>query len=338
MSTQDNDIRRAIYTHPKHKDLVIDSQLHIYNEIPDENAQKQIEELKLWLDKTPTTGPDGNDGTVENNEEYPPRVYRENKAYLDNRIFNDKQLMRFLRARQFNMTNTKAMIADYAQWCVENHPESITFDSVAKEAETGKVSIRGKDKFGRPVIVFHNEFENSTDYDNMNRHLLFNLEYAVSQLEGDVSHYVFILNMSNFSYFKCPPIDNSKKAAAAFANIYPELMGFVAVINAPWSFRAFYTAMTVILDQRTKSKIHFIKEDEYADKLSFFLGDNWPQLTGLNQPQIADHIAPGFDPEKWAAECRAYDQKRMNNMNNAHKTTATATNNTLEQTPEQSTQ
>eukprot|EP00461_Guttulinopsis_vulgaris_P007457 UN07506 len=117
--------------------------------------------------------------------------------------------------------------------------------------------------------------------------------------------------MSNFSYSSQPPMSVSNEVAKALGDNFPERLGLVVILNAPWLFRGFYTLMTAILNQRTKSKIHFVKEGEYKDKLPFLLGDNWEFLTGLNQPQVSKEIAPGFKPDEWVAQCLAEDAQRF---------------------------
>lgn len=283
-----------VHVHPKDKTLIVDEQVHVYDEIPDEAGQAIATEIKTWL---------------STHEEY----NKEENAYLHARM-TDAQIYRFCRARQFKTPKVQEMIEEYFAWCARVRPDQIRFRDIALQAETGKVSVRGKDRFGRTVMVLHNEYENSQDHAANIKHMIWNLDKAVRDMNNaqpGPSRYVVVLQMSGFSYFNQPPMHVAKEIANALGNAYPERLGNVFIFNAPWLFRAFYTALTVVLDERTKKKIHFVKENEYEDKLSFFLGENWPQLTGIGQKQVNDKTAHGFDPEAWKAAGLADDLERF---------------------------
>jgi len=44
---------------------------------------------------------------------------------LNNQIYDDYYLLRFLRARKFNMDNTKLMMNNYLEWRRENDVDNI---------------------------------------------------------------------------------------------------------------------------------------------------------------------------------------------------------------------
>ena len=242
------------------KDIYIEMELHVKNETPDESGAELLEKVREWVHKQP--------------------AYIEKPEYWNIHL-SDKHLYRFCRARQFKFDKICSMINDYFTWRNTHLPDRIRWRDVMDQCVTGKVRIADEpDRFGRPILILHNEYENSTDYPNMLKHTLWNIEKATRIMDAspdNISRYVIIMNMSNFSYSNQPPMSVAREVANALGNSYPERMGTVLILHAPWLFRAFYAALTVVLDKRTLAKVVFVKSDaaDIEQIIGFFLGPDW---------------------------------------------------------------
>jgi hypothetical protein len=284
----------------KDGELVIDSQMHIYNETPDENGSELLTQVTDWL--------------------HGLEIYQQNQEHFDV-FYTAPQLYRFCRARQFKFEKIKEMILENIKWRLEDgKPSMLRYADLQIHAATGKTHLRqNRDQYGRPVIVLHNKYNHSTEFEIGAQLTFYTLEKSVREMNfnnrGPSRHVVF-LNMEGFSYMSQPPMSIAKKVGYAISSGYPETLGAAIIYDYPWTFKAFYKAIaSIMLDDRTKSKIFFIsKDDKDRDgKFEFLLGPNWKELTGIDQPQADELVAPGFYPEEFDEYCFADDEKRFGN-------------------------
>lgn len=291
--------KRKVYVWGDSEDIVIDSQVHIYNEIPNDEHHAIVEDICTWF--------------------YELDEYKHNQEHFEV-FYTREQMFRFCRARQFKADKIKEMVLENVKWRLEQTPHLLRFADMESHAQTGKTHLREqRDHWGRPVLVIHNKYNNSKDFTVGAQLTFYTLEMSsrlMTNVERGPSHHCVFMNLEGFSYSSQPPMDIAKAVGYALTTGYPERMGHVIIYAAPWLFRAFYaTIASLILDDRTKSKVIFIKEgDKHLEsKLEFLLGPNWKELSGIDQPQSDESVAPGFYPETYAEHCYADDERRFGN-------------------------
>ena len=107
-----------------------------------------------------------------------------NPAYLYAKSWcSDAQLVRFLVARQWDVEKAFALTLSACEWRQNRKPSEIESqpnwqETLSKEAETGKIYCPGFDRFQRPVIIFDNSVQNTTDHDGQIKFLAWNLGKA----------------------------------------------------------------------------------------------------------------------------------------------------------------
>jgi hypothetical protein len=198
---------------------------------------------------------------------------------------DDAMLLRFLRARKFDLPKAKLMLLDAEEWRVKFGVEDIVKNFDFKEkAEVDKYYpcyYHKTDKEGRPVYIEQlgkldvKALYNITTPERQLQSLVYEYEKfltdrlpACSKAVGhpvETSCTILDLNgvsLANFYKVK----DYVSKASSVGQDRYPETMGKFYIINAPWAFSAVWTVIKPWLDEVTVKKIDILGSG-YKEKL-----------------------------------------------------------------------
>ncbi|KAI6145000.1 CRAL-TRIO domain-containing protein [Pisolithus tinctorius] len=198
---------------------------------------------------------------------------------------DDATLLRFLRARRFDVAKAKAMLIAAEQWRKEFGIDDLmkNFKFTEKESvdEYYPQYYHKTDKDGRPIYI---ERLGKLDIDALYRLTTkdrqlkrFVLEYerflaerlpASSKAIGHpVETSCTILDLKGVSMTSFYGVkDYVRETAKIGQDRYPECMGKFYIINAPWAFYAVWTVIKPWLDEVTVSKIDILSSS-YEDKL-----------------------------------------------------------------------
>jgi len=209
---------------------------------------------------------------------------QEEGAFVPERM-DDALLLRFLRARKFDVPKAKAMLLSAEQWRKDENVDETarTFIFTEKE-EVNKYYpqyYHKVDKDGRPVYIEQlgkldiKALYAATTQERLLQRLVSEYERSLatrmpasSRAVGHpVETFCTILDLqgvtlSNFYRVK----DYIMATAAIGQNRYPEIMGKFYIINAPWAFSAVWSIIKVWLDEVTVNKIDIVGS-AYKDKL-----------------------------------------------------------------------
>jgi putative NADH-flavin reductase len=211
----------------------------------------------------------------------------------------DKHLLRFLRARDFDLKKTLEMLRLDLEW--RKAFEGLTFKtpdfpSIMKFAGTGALYRAGWDKDGRPVIVtklalvFPREVQ---DVQEIARFWVAYVHYLNNECElAGVTDYTAIADLAGFSPSRNFSLALTKVLIDILQKYYPERLAYALVLNTPAMFRMLWNMIAPFLEERTKAKVHLLGTStkllqEYvpAEMLEKFLG-------GTHEPwPLPDHIA-----------------------------------------------
>lgn len=191
----------------------------------------------------------------------------------------DNLLLRFIRARKWDVDHSLMMIANTLDWrmnqsrvdellksselgCLENKE-----DGVLIQFRKGKCIIRGKDKRGRPIVIVRPRFHFSSDQTSkeVEHFTLLLIEYARLLLTEPVDQCVLIFDLSGFTMANMD-YDPVKYIIGAFEAHYPESLGVLLIHKAPWIFSGIWAIVKKWLDPVVASKINFTKSVEDMEK------------------------------------------------------------------------
>ncbi|KAF8489345.1 CRAL-TRIO domain-containing protein [Russula emetica] len=198
---------------------------------------------------------------------------------------DDALLLRFLRARKFDVPKAKAMLLSAEQWRKDEKVEELarTFEfTEKKEVDKYYPQYYHKiDKDGRPVYIeqlgkldFKALYAVTTQERLLHRLIseyersLANRMPASSRAVGHpVETFCTILDLQGVTLSNFYRVKDYVMAAARIGqDRYPEIMGKFYIINSPWAFSAVWSMIKGWLDEVTVNKIDIIGA-AYKDKL-----------------------------------------------------------------------
>ncbi|KAI9466610.1 CRAL-TRIO domain-containing protein [Lactarius psammicola] len=205
-------------------------------------------------------------------------------AFVPERL-DDAALLRFLRARKFDVPKAKVMLLAAEQWRKDEKIDELvqTFEFKERE-EVNKYYpqyYHKNDKDGRPVYIEQlgkldiKALYAITSQERLLKRLICEYERSTRtrmptsalMVGHPVETFCTILDLqgvtlSNFYRVKDYILETSKIGQ----DRYPEIMGKFYIINAPWTFTAVWTMIKPWLDEVTVSKIEIVGST-YKDKL-----------------------------------------------------------------------
>ncbi|KAE8386849.1 CRAL/TRIO domain protein [Aspergillus alliaceus] len=202
----------------------------------------------------------------------------------------DSLLLRFLRARKWDVKKALIMLISTIRWRLQDVKvdndvmkngelvaleQSKSSDPAEKkkgeeflaQMRMGKSFMHGVDKAGRPIVAIrvrlHKPSDQSTD--TLDRFTVYTIETARMMLSPPVETACVIFDMSNFSLANMDyhPV---KFMIKCFEANYPECLGVVLIHKAPWIFSGIWNIIKGWLDPVVASKINFTKNVQDLEK------------------------------------------------------------------------
>ncbi|KAL1534141.1 Patellin-3 [Salvia divinorum] len=211
---------------------------------------------------------------------------------------SDVVLLKFLRARDFDVRNAYVMLSSTIKWRRDFRVDQLLKEDLGDDLEK-VVFMHGHDKVGHPVCYnVYGEFQNEELYmkifaDEEKRWRF--LRWRIQFLEASIRKLDFSPGGIN-TIFQVSDLMNSpgpgkkelriatKQALEILQDNYPEFVAKQVFINVPWWYLAFYTMISPFLTQRTKSKFIFSGPTRTAPTLfKYILPEQVPtQYGGLS--------------------------------------------------------
>ena len=226
----------------------------------------------------------------------------------------DAILLRFLRARKWDVQKALVMMISTLQWRAKTMEieEEIVFkgelssledersndQAVSKEGSDflsqmrkGKSYVHGEDREGRPVTwvrvrLHHGGEQSDSSIERFTVHIFETTRLLIEPPAdtGDLFFDMSGFSMANMDY---TPV---KFMIKCFEANYPESLGVCLIYKAPWIFQGFWKIISRWLDPVVASKIHFtnsIKDLEpWVDRSQV------PQEMGGDSPYVYHYVEP----------------------------------------------
>jgi hypothetical protein len=175
-------------------------------------------------------------------------------------------LIRYLVARDWNLNKSDPMLRETLRWRKEFGVEKLLAKDLAEEGSTGKLYVSGFDKLRRPVIYMRPDRENSTNYENQLKLLVYTLERGVRLMGDGVSQLVWIIDFAGYNGYNYPPLSQCSQTIKILSDHYPERLGACFIMNAPWLFGIFWRAVSVFVNAKTVSKVIMVSSNKEEQK------------------------------------------------------------------------
>ncbi|KAL8788476.1 MAG: hypothetical protein Q9213_001699 [Squamulea squamosa] len=202
----------------------------------------------------------------------------------------DGLLLRFLRARKWDVHNALVMLIATMNWRMQEvhvdddimkkgeaqamQDSSNSNPTVRKEGQDflaqlklGKSFLHGTDREGRPMcfvrVRLHKQGEQSET--SLERYTVYTIETARLLLSPPVDTAAIVFDMTGFSMANMDyaPV---KFMIKCFEANYPESLGVVLVHKSPWIFQSIWSIIKGWLDPVVARKVHFTKNIEELEQ------------------------------------------------------------------------
>ncbi|OCL05333.1 CRAL/TRIO domain-containing protein [Glonium stellatum] len=226
----------------------------------------------------------------------------------------DALLLRFLRARKWDVDKALVMLISTMHWRAEEmHVDDdiirrgeagMLEDSKSSDAKTkkegedfmaqirlGKSYLHGVDNEGRPMCIvrvrLHRQGEQSEQ--SLERYTVYTIETARMLLRPPVDTATIVFDMTGFSMANMDytPV---KFMIKCFEANYPESLGAVLVHKAPWIFQGIWSIIRGWLDPVVAGKVHFTKSTEELE--SYIPRSQIPTELGGDENWVYNYIEP----------------------------------------------
>ncbi|EXJ60218.1 hypothetical protein A1O7_04370 [Cladophialophora yegresii CBS 114405] len=294
----------------------------------------------------PTTAPENQSGHPGHTTKEQDAQVHQLRAMLEKEGYKARldtlTLLRFLRARKFNVENAKAMFIKNEQWRKEFGTDDLvrTFDYKERPQmfEYYPQYYHKTDKDGRPVYI--------EQYGKIDLNAMYKISTAERMVQNLVVEYekvadprlpacsrkagklletcCTIMDMKGVGVGRIPSVYGYLKSVSAISqDYYPERLGKLYIINAPWGFSSVFSFVKSFLDPITVAKIHVLGSGYQKELLAQVPAENLPKEFGgtcecPSGCQFSDE-GPWQDPAyakppKWARNDPVTDREANNTV------------------------
>ncbi|KAJ3261278.1 cytosolic factor, phosphatidylinositol/phosphatidylcholine transfer protein [Chytriomyces hyalinus] len=217
----------------------------------------------------------------------------------DSKEHPDDLLLRFLKARKFDLEKSMLMFNNYLQWRqsfgVEDIVNKFVYPEYDKVMELYPRFYHKLDKLGRPVYfevlggISLKAFESITTTDRFVQYYVREYEktgrYRFAAASGKAGHIVdkscTIMDLKNVPLMQFNSIRKFLAQVAHIAqNYYPETLGKMFIINAPMLFQTCWAIIKGMLDEATVAKISILGTSYQKELLEVVDAANLPAEYG----------------------------------------------------------
>ncbi|OVA17212.1 CRAL-TRIO domain [Macleaya cordata] len=220
---------------------------------------------------------------------------------------SDVILLKFLRARDFRVSDALTMLEKCLVWRKDFGADSVVEEELGfKELEGVVAYMHACDRKGHPVCYnAYGIFKDKEMYERIfgdEEKLQKFLRWRVQVLErgikllhfkpGGVNSIIQVTDLKDMPKRELRVASNH--ILSLFQDNYPEMVARKVFINVPWYFSILYSMFSPFLTQRTKSKFVIAREGNVAETLyKFIKPENVPvQYGGLSRPGDLQNGSP----------------------------------------------
>jgi hypothetical protein len=272
------------------------------------------------------------------------RKQLEELGYKDR--LDDASLLRFLRARKFDLQKTKEMFIACEKWREEFGTNTILEDfhyvEKPRVATLYPQYYHKTDKDGRPVYIEHlgdvkiAEMYKLTTQERMLKNLVWEYEsfvrYRLPACSRKQGHLIetscTILDLKGISLSTASQVYSYVRDASYVGqNYYPERMGKFYMLNAPFGFATVFAMIKRFLDPVTVEKIHILGSRYQEELLAQIPKENLPvRFGGISESEggveFADdgpwredqYIGPEGKAPKSSADMQDLEPEKQNEV------------------------
>ena len=215
-------------------------------------------------------------------------------------IYDDLYLLRFLRARKFDLPKTKLMFTNFLKWRetekVDDIRENFGFEEMFQVKPLYPHSYHKTDKQGRPIYI---ELLSKIDMDKLlkatteerlkkyyvreyERLMKYRFPACSSVMKKPIEQSLTILDLEGIGISHL--VGKTKAflqiASSVGQDYYPEMLGTMMLLNTSFLFNAVWAIAKAFIDEKTRKKIHMLGYKYKSKLLELVDPQNLPNIIG----------------------------------------------------------
>ncbi|KAI6042630.1 CRAL/TRIO domain-containing protein [Pisolithus marmoratus] len=236
-------------------------------------------------------------------------LYRPPTHHCAQASHDDTTLMRFLRARQYNIANAQKQFADTEAWRKRHDIDNLYKDFSVNEMESAKRFYPRwtgrRDKHGHPVYVFRlasldeslrKELDVLSPERRYQRIVVLH-ETMMRFPSTPVSSVTTIIDLGNVSLSTMWALRSHLQQASTMATAhYPETLDSTVIINSPAFFPTVWSWIKGWFDEGTRRKIHVLGKNPGDFLRQLIATEDLPAVYGGELPWVFED-EPCLDSE-----------------------------------------
>ncbi|PAN04579.1 hypothetical protein PAHAL_1G076800 [Panicum hallii] len=220
-------------------------------------------------------------------------------------------LMRFLKAREWNISKTHKMIVDSLNWRIQNEIDSVLerpivpVDLYRSIRDSQLVGMSGYTKEGLPVFaigVGHSTYDKASVHYYVQSHIQINeyrdriiLPRLSQQFGRPVTSCIKVLDMTGLKLSALSQIKMLTSISTVDDLNYPEKTETYYVVNVPYIFSACWKVVKPLLQERTKKKVKVLSGCGRDELLKIMDYSSLPHFCRREGSGSSKHSAPDID-------------------------------------------
>ncbi|CAL8080508.1 unnamed protein product [Orchesella dallaii] len=211
---------------------------------------------------------------------------------------DDETLIRFMRAREWDLNRAEDMLRKSIKWREDNNVSSyLSYEPPEYLKEDFVFEMLPTDNEGRPVVYVPLGRWNARQWvekglkDDCLKFRFYIFEIVAERTrQVNASSITLILDLAELTYYKCASLETMQLLYYGLKDLeanYPEILKTCYMINAPWLFPTAYNFFKPIFSQRTLNKFKIFDSDR----------NNWHAklmevMTDESLPKILKEVVP----------------------------------------------
>ena len=169
----------------------------------------------------------------------------------------DEMVVRFLRARDLDVSRATEMLMAHQPWREQWKPETITIADLPNSMPSGCWRFAGYDRRGRPVTSIRTSLWDPSQYslEEYVRYIAFFAERATHLYPPGVSQSVYVFDLRGWKLSHAAYFSYIRQLVELNQTHNPERLGAAFLVNVPFIFAAAWQVIRPWLDKRTASKV-----------------------------------------------------------------------------------
>ncbi|KAK7286619.1 hypothetical protein RJT34_21741 [Clitoria ternatea] len=220
-------------------------------------------------------------------------------------LCSNASVLRYLRARNYNVKKAAKMLKGTIKWRLEYKPEKIQWEDVAQEAKIGRIYRADYlDKQGRMVFVIRPAVQSTSTSAEQIKYLVYCLENAIMNTSPTQEQMVWLIDFHGWSK-SCMSLKVTRETAQILQAHYPERLGVAIFYNPPKVFESFWTMVKPFLELKTYKKAVFVYTDNPRSRMIMEEMFDMDKL----ESYFGGKNAVGFNYEAYAVKMKEDDKK-----------------------------